>query len=172
MTKLFQIAEAKISLASTAALEKLRADTEAIHRRAAKNGMGGGTIIEVKNEGVLTLKVLGELVIKELTWVLSQTIFANPTTVDICNALAKRSLDSACEECAAVLKQTVSLCGDEKHFALTEPELRRQEQQSLMHISLALDSSYSELNLKRLRSLLGFFLGIVKRILLHFLGRG
>lgn len=172
MTKPFQIIEAKISLATTRALSELRTDAEAIHRRAAKNGMGGGTIIELKDECLFTLKALGELVTKELSWALSQTYFVNPTTIDTCNALARRSLDFACDECAAILRKTINLCGNERHYSLTAPELRSQEQHSLMDISLALDSIYSELKLKRLRSSLGFLQEVFKRILSFFLGRG
>lgn len=168
MAKPIQIAEAKISLASTTAVVKLQADAEATHRRAAKNGMGGGMIIEVKNECISTLKALSDVVIKELSWVLSQTYFVTPVTIDTCNALARRSLGTACDECAAVLRKTVGLCGDDRHFALTEPELRSQEQHSLMSISLALDTRYSELKLQWVRTLLGSF----QRILLLLLGHG
>jgi len=58
MAKPIQIAEAKISLAATSAIAKLRLEVEAIHRRAAAKQMlkSGNTIVEVKNECVSTIK--------------------------------------------------------------------------------------------------------------------
>lgn len=151
-------------------MAKLRLDVEGIHRHAAANQMlkSGNTIFEVKNECVSTIKSLGDVASQELLWVLSQSFFANPKAIDACNALARRSLGTARDDCSTILKKTVGICGDDRHFVLTEPELRGQEQHSLMAISLALDTKYSELQLQRKRSLLGFF----QRILSFLLGRG
>jgi len=117
---------------------------------------------------VFQLLSLGDVASQELLWVLSQSFFANPKSIDACNALAGRSLSAARDECSTILKKTVGLCGDDRHFVLTEPELRNQEKYSLMAISLALDTKYSELKFQRIRSLLGSF----QRILLFLFGRG
>ncbi len=170
MPKPIQIADAKISLAITSAVNSLKTNIEAVHRRAAAKGMlkSGNTIIEVKNECVSTLKSVGNVASQELCWVLSQSLFASPVTVDACNALARQSLTRLRDECSSVLRKTVDLCGEDRHFEITEPDLRNQENHSLMAISLALDTRYSELKLQLLRTLLG----LVQRVFSFLAGHG
>ena len=152
-----QIADAKMSLAATSAIAKLQAESEAIHRRAASKGMlrSGNTIVEVKDQCVLTLGQFGEITSQELRWALSKTFFASPSTADLCNAVAHRHIGAAGNECSAVLRKTVALCGDDRHFEITEPELKTQEQQSRMGVSLDLDVEYSELKFQRMRAAFG-----------------
>lgn len=158
MPQPIQIADAKISLADASAISELQTEAEAIHRRAAAKGMlhSGNTITQVKDQCISTLKRLGETTSQELQWVLSQTFFASPSIIDLCNAVAHKHINTVGDECVAVLRKTVDLCGDDRHFAITEPELRAQEQQSRMFISLALDSRYSELKFQRMRTVLGY----------------
>ena len=168
MAKPIQIADAKISLAVTSAIAKLRGDVEAIHRRAAAKHMlkSGNTIIEVQNECIAVIKSIGDTASQEFSWVLSQSFFANPMTVDECNTSAHRILGGIRDACSDVLKNTVNLCGDDRHFAITEPKLREQEGHSLMAISLALDTRYSELKLQGMRTLLG----VIQRVLYLIIG--
>lgn len=170
MASPIQIADAKISLAATSAITSLQNNVHAIHNRASAKGMlrSGNTIIEVKNECVLTLRSLGDIASQELCWVLSQSFFASSATIDACNALARRSFGAARGECSAVLRKTVALCGDDRHFEITDIDLGYQEQHSLMAISLTLDSRYSELKFQWLRTLLGLF----QRILSLLVGHG
>lgn len=168
MTKPVEIAEAKLSLAATSAVSALKSSAEAIVCRAAVHGIGGGTIVEVKNECVATLKGLEVIAAQELSWVLDQTMFANPTTVDRCNAIARGAVDVLFDECVAVLRKTVPVCGgNERQLAVTEPDLHTQRDQSLMLVSLALDTRYSELKLRRLRSVLGLAQRLVQSLFRH-----
>lgn len=164
MAKPVQIADAKISLAVTSAISKLKADAEAIHRRAAAKGMlrSGNTIVEIKDQCVSTLKQLGEAASQELRWALSQTFFANPATIDSCNAVAHSYIRAMENECSAILRETVSMCGEDRHLEVTEPDLKTQGQQSRMVVSLALDTQYSELKFQRTRAALGFLQRLVQ----------
>lgn len=154
-----KIAEAKLSLAITSALAQLQASSGAIHRQAAARGMlrSGNTIIEIKSECVAALKTFGDLIAQELSWALAHTFSANPATVDHCNTIANKCILSLGSECTQFLRKTVQMCGDDRHFQITEPDLRTQERQSLMAISLALDTQYRELQFKRLRAAFVFF---------------
>lgn len=167
MANPIQIADAKISLAVTSAISKLQADAEAIHRRAAAKEMlrCGNTIVEVKDQCVSTLKQLGEAASQELRWALSQTFFASPSTVDSCNAVAHSHIRAIGNECSAILRKTVSLCGKDRHFEATEPDLKTQEQQSRMVVSLALDTQYNELKFQRTRAALGFLQRLVQIVI-------
>lgn len=158
MTSALQVADAKISLAVTSANSKLLAEVKAIHRRAAAKGMlrSGNTIVEVKEQCVSTLRQLGDAASEDLRWVLSQTFFASPATIDACNAVGHKHISKMANECSAILRNTVALCGESRHFDLTEPDLKAQEQQTRMVISLALDAKYNELKFQRLRVAFGF----------------
>lgn len=164
MTTPIQIADAKISLACSSATEELRAEAEAIHRRAAAKRMlkSGNTIVEVKDQCVSTIQHLGEVASQELQWALSHTFFASPVDVNRCNAVAHRYIDAIGSECSAVLLNTVGLCGDRQHFEITEPDLRTQEQQSRMTVSLALDTKYSEMKYQRMRAVFGFLQRLIQ----------
>mgnify|MGYP001323118380 FL=1 len=172
MTNPTRIAEAKLSLAITAALAQLQARSGAIHRQASARGMlkSGNTIVEIKSECVAALKTFGDLTAQELSWALSHTFSANPATVDQCNAIANKCLLSLGSECTEFLRKTVQMCGDDRHFQITEPDLRTQEQQSLMAISLALDTQYRELQFKRLRAAFGFLQRLLQVVFRY--GRG
>lgn len=164
-----QIADAKLSLAVTSAISKLQADVQEIHRRAAAKGMlrSGSTIVEVKDQCVSTLKQLSEAASQELRWALSQTFFASPSTIDACNTVAHGHIRTIGHECNAILCNTASLCGEDRLFEVTEPDLRTQEQQSRMVVSLALDAQYSELKFQRIRAALGFLQRLVQVVVRH-----
>lgn len=167
MANPIQIADAKISLAATSAIAELRAEADVIHRRAAAKQMlrSGNTITEVKDRCIYTLKELGEVASQELRWALSQTFFASPATVDDCNAVAHAYIETLGNECSAVLRKSVEMCGDGRHIEIIEPELRTQEQQVRMVVSLALDSQYSELKFQRIRGALGFVQRLIQVVI-------
>lgn len=168
MSKPIKIAKAKLSLATTSAASALKSSAEAIHRRGAARGMGGGTIVEMKNECVTVLKGLEVNAAQELSWVLDHTILANPTTVDRCNTIAHSAVNVLFNDCVSVLRKTVTVCGgNERQLAVTEHDLHTQREQSLMSVSLALDSRYSELNFRRFRSILGFIQRFAQLLLRH-----
>lgn len=171
MDDLTTLANSKIQAASHSLLERLRFDVEALHRRHIADGRaGGGTIAESQNLCVQSMKDLGNEIMRQYTWVTSESVFVSAALVDDLVREARAHLRTLRDESQAQLKLSTNRFSGSHLLAQFTAELDAARDRVWTDIDVSLRAILAQRQRRTARQFLATIPSMFSRIWKWFAG--
>jgi hypothetical protein len=151
MGELEKIAVAKALAAGRQKADGLREEMEALVRRYAAKGMGGGLVDESKKLCVLALSSQGDAITEQFEWVITESLWTSQAEVSHYVGLAREHLQPVLSASEQIMKRATDLTGLQKNLPQYVSELATARDEVWTEVDLSLRGAAATAKRRKLR---------------------